>query len=247
MKVIALQENMILYSFPAESKEKLGHNIYILIDDNKALAIDTGYRRHFALVLEDLNSKGIDIVQVLPSHFHPDHIDGILLLDNCEIYGNRWANETVNMFYEGEECHHLQPTHTLKNEDNICFGDFNIKLKHAPGHSDCSMLIGINDYYLHTGDLFMLSDDKEHVLPYVKYAGIKDHIESLVSIKNKECKSFLLAHGPLPVSEGVIKEGIDNRINYLKAIVESNNTISAQDALAESTQKFVFLKWRDSI
>lgn len=247
MKKIVLNKNIVLYSFPSENENGLGQNIYILINGNEALAIDTGYRRHFSQVLDDLKSTGIKVVKVMPSHFHPDHIDGILLLDKCEIYGNKWANETVDMFYEGEENCNLKPTYILKDNDTFTFGEFSIKLKHSPGHSDCSMQLCINDCYIHTGDLYMLSDKNEQVLPYVKYAGIKQHIESLINIKNSECEKYLLAHGPSPVNSQEITQGIDNRILYMKAIVESENTISVEDALAESTQDFVFLKWRDSV
>lgn len=247
MKVKVIEENMILYSFPAENKERLGINIYILVEGKKAIAIDVGYEEHFSLVLDDLRSKGIEVTKVLPSHFHPDHIDGILLLEECEIYGNKYAADTISMFYNEPERLRLQPTHQIKSGDSIDFGNFNMKLKHAPGHSDCSMQIVINNKYLHTGDLYMLSDENQQVLPFVKYKGIQEHIKSLIDIQQSECEKYLLSHGSSPISNEEIDEGIDNRIKYLKAIYESKNKISVEDALAEVTQEFAFLKWRDSV
>lgn len=247
MTIIKLEENFYLYHIKADIKNQLGQNIYVLIDNKEALLINAGYKKYVALVLEDLNSKGIKATKVLPSHYHPDHVEGIYGLDKPVVYGNKHAVETLKRMYKEEDVRILKPTVIIDDDFILEFGNFKLTFEHAPGHSDCSMLITINDKYLHLGDLYIKTDSDEDVLPYVAWKGVKDHIESLDKILVQKNKIFLIAHGVCPVEFEDLRIGIDDRKEYLNALIRSNNHISKEDAVKNCSRQFSFMKWRNSV
>ena len=248
MKKFYLEQDVILYCIPSEHEGKLGTNIITLINGKEALVIDAGYRKQFSLVLEDLRNQKIKCTAVIPTHYHPDHIEGILLLEEPEIYGNTDAENTLSLFYSNEEIASLKPTKTLDDGITLKFGRFDISFANAPGHSNCSMLIFINDSFIHAGDLYIRTDSGIDVLPYVKWKGIKDHMESLLKIQaNLSGRKLLLSHGECPLDNDEALEGINNRISYMQSLLDSDNSISVYEALADCTKPFEFLQWRDEV
>ena len=247
MKIIKLAPNFFLYHIPSNSVNKLGQNIYALLDQKQALLIDTGYQDDCRLVLDDLTGKGIKVVKVVPSHFHPDHVEGLYLLDSPEVYGNAFAIESLQRFYEGKDLEILAPGVIIKEGYKLKFGEFELSFQHVPGHSNCSQLININDKFLHVGDLYMKSDLGEEVLPYVSWSGVKQHIESLDKVLLHKEKIFLLAHGLCPLEIEEIKIGISDRKEYLQSLLDSNNTISVEEAVKNCSRPFNFLKWREAV
>lgn len=247
MKIIELEKNMYVYSVPACFKNGLGQNICVLIDGCEALIIDTGYPDELYPVLNDLSLKGICVVKVLPSHFHPDHIDGISLIDNPVIFGNKYAVETLARFYTPDSFDSMLPDIVVDDELKVKFGNFEITFEHAPGHSDCSMLIFINNKYIHLGDLFIRDSEGNEVLPYVKWKSVGEHIASLNKILKHEGKTYLISHGPCPVEINDLKIGIENRKKYLQALIDSDNKILAADAVKDCSRIFQRMQWREDV
>ncbi|MBN2851554.1 MAG: MBL fold metallo-hydrolase [Clostridia bacterium] len=246
-KKTMLEENFILYNFQAAKKNELGINICALLDGDYAMLIDSGYREHCKDVLEDLAKDGISVIKVLPSHFHPDHVEGILLIDEPIVFGNNFATETLEKFYSKEVVRVMSPSKTISDGDKLQFGKFTLSFEYAPGHSDCSILIDINDKYLHIGDIYFKSDDGVDVLPYVLWAGVEEHIKSLERILKYKDRSYLISHGNCPLEIEEMKEGVANRITYLKTLLDSCNTVSAEDAISECSKPFNFLHWRKEV
>lgn len=244
MKKIKLEENMYVYQFEAPAEGRLGTNIHVFTDKKNVLILDAGYEQYLAEVIKDLGD--MTIVEILPSHFHPDHIDGIRLVDQPVVYGNKYAEETIKL-YMSDELELLKPTHIINEESTIIFGRFEFKFKHAPGHSDCTMITTINDHYMHIGDLYMTLNDGMDVLPYVKEAGLQQHMTALEYIKDHLTDEFLLSHGAIQLDKHSIIEGLNNRYNYLKTILDSANTCTVEEALKNSSKPFELLKWRDDV
>ena len=73
----------------------------------------------------------------------------------------------------------LSPDIFITSESKIQFGGYTLTFEEAPGHSDCSLLININNQYLLVGDLFIRTETGEEVLPYVQWSGVEQHIDSL--------------------------------------------------------------------
>ncbi len=132
----------------------------------------------------------------------------------------------------------------MKDNEVLNFGDFELRFTFAKGHSDCSMLIMINNRYLHVGDLFITTNDGKHVLPYVKWSGVKEHIKSLNKIQNSLAKYLLLSHGVIKMDYEDSLEGLEDRRTYLRALLDSDNKISVEEALKDCKNEFVFSKWR---
>lgn len=247
MIINQLEDNMIFYQVPAVEKGRLGQNLCALINGQDVMLIDSGYQRECGEVLEDLKKRGLKVSKVIPSHYHPDHIEGIGLMDKPEVYGNSKAVATLKRFYDEEGQQLYAPTTIIDNESVIRFGDYTISFEHAPGHSDCSMLILINKTYLHLGDLYIRKDNGSEVLPYVTWKGVKNHLDSFDKIlKHSQCQ-FLISHGVCPTDYNDLKRGIEDRKIYLNALLDSKNKVTAELATSQCSRPFEFLHWRKDV
>lgn len=242
MKKYEIEENLWCFQLDASDPEHLGSNIYALIDNKDVLLIDTGYVNQMAEVLDALMAYNIQIV--IPSHYHPDHIDGARLIKNVKRYGNEHA-EAALLKYMPDDID-LKPTH-LTNGETFRFGNFEIELIEASGHSECSFLTRINNRYVHVGDLYMTRNTGKDVLPYVTYDNIEKHIDSLDKIKSLAKEQILLSHGQVKVDKDRYLVGIKDRKMYLKTILESHNKCSIDEAIEHLKKPFDFHKWRDQI
>ncbi|MBN2796320.1 MAG: MBL fold metallo-hydrolase [Clostridia bacterium] len=236
-----LEENLILYTFDPDSEGRLGTNIVALIHEDDALLIDCGYEQHMKEVMSDLKQT---VKKVIPSHFHPDHVLGILELPGVEIYGNQHALEPLER-YEPEHVSQLKPTNIIEDGDELAFGKFHLRFEHLPGHSNCTMAIHINETYCHIGDLYMTMNDGTDTLPYVEWSGVKTHIQSLESLSKN--RVYLLSHGKCPIAGEVFMEGLQNRIGYLKKVLDSENSCTTETATSHFTKPFKFLHWREFV
>lgn len=238
-----LEEDLFLYTFPAKSLGTLGRNIYLLLDGKRGLLLDCGYEVDMKELLDDLQDD-IEIVEVIPSHFHPDHIKGVTLLNHPKVYGNRHVKKTIRRFVGKEEIDNYMPTDQVKDGSLIEFGSFKLKLEYGPGHSECSMMIHINDKYLHVGDLYIKTDMGGEVLPYVSWKSMKTHMMTLKKIKAYKGYRLLISHGKSPVFEMDYKLGIDDRLKYMEAVIKANNRIAVIDAVKACERPFENMQWR---
>lgn len=242
MKKIQLKKNMMAYQFDP-SEGGLGTNILALHADEAVLLIDAGYAQHMQAVLEDL--KGKKVTTVIPSHFHPDHIEGIQLLDHPVVYGNAWAKHSVEEFYDKER-ELYQPTYLLTNESRLSFGSFDLQFKDMPGHSDCSCLIIIDGEYVHVGDLYMTTNDGKDVLPYVSWADVKKHLDALEYLKSIRVK-MLFSHGEVVLEPQEMKRGLEDRCRYFEKLLKTDNTCSEKEAVEDCKGSFEMLHWRQYV
>lgn len=245
MKKIFIEENIIAYQMSYEDDKKLGSNCYVLLDGQDALVIDALYPEFFEQIVKDLNEHDIKITHVLPSHYHPDHIEGIKLLSNVKVYGTSFGVETLNSFpYEEDEKKVMKPTVIIEPGEVVNFGSHQFRIEMARGHSVCSMLIDINETYIHVGDNYMTLDSGVASLPYVVWSGVEDHIKSLLAIKDKSNHKVFLSHGHMVSDMRDLYEGINDRLTYLQRILDSNNTISLEEAIKDLRTDFVNIGWR---
>lgn len=247
MKIVKLQDNLLLYVIPSAYDNKVGQNFIVLVNGSEALMIDAGYRTQCKEVLKDLGSKGITVKKVIPSHFHPDHVEGITLLEEPQIFGNIHAKDTLNMFYSYNEMRSLLPNVVLKDNSQLSYGEFELLFKNSPGHSDCSMIIIINDKYVHIGDLYIRKDNGDDILPFVKWPNVQQHIDSLKMLLRYEDQQFIISHGLCPILYHDFIVGVSDRLKYLNTLLDSNNTVSAEDAVRDCSKPFSFLHWREFV
>jgi len=242
-----IEKDIIAYQFDAEN-HSLGSNAYVFLDGKNALVIDALYTEYYSQLIDDLKENDIVIKAVLPSHYHPDHIEGLNLLDNVIVYGTDESIKTLNSFpYTEEEKSKMMPTDKVKFDDTISFGSHRFTLRRRPGHSDCSMFIEINDLFVHTGDYYLTTNSGEDSLPYVSWIGVSNHMEALMAMKTYKDKTFLMSHGYMTCKVDNLTEGIDNRLTYLKRLLDSDNNIGVEEAVQGMDCHFVNRVFRDYV
>jgi len=238
MIIKEIEKNLLKFIFDPKKDNKFGYNIFALIHGDKAMIIDSGYRMHSAEVKENLQEKGISIENVIISHFHLDHINGLNELPEAHIIGSADYEKTLDIYVDAEKHHIYTPDIKVEDEYSMKYGDFDIEIKSFPGHANCSLLTIINDKYVHVGDELMFSNDGVPILPFIGKSHIKRHIISLEKLKAYTKYIILPSHGKIIRNEELLLKDIENRLKYLKAIDAKSEKISYEEAVKECDQEF---------
>ncbi|GEK11702.1 MBL fold metallo-hydrolase [Pseudoalteromonas sp. McH1-7] len=247
MQKFRITKNLYLYQFPPFEGDHVGYNIYAFIEDNTAMLLDTGFEAHGKAVHEDLNSQGINITQVLFSHFHPDHISGLPALAMPELYGNHHYKNTLNKYIDKTKHHYFEGLNELNENSVLHFGEFDFKFEFISGHVECGLYTIINDKYIHVADDIMTSNKSEALLPAVHISGAQAHFDSLEKLKSYAELTLLLSHGnPISGAEQVLTE-ISQRQSYLKALAQSESPLSLEKAIAKCTTQFLHTEWHNYV
>ncbi len=242
MNIVKLKENLWAYQFEKDRADNIGLNIYLLKDKDEFLLIDSGHEHHMKQVLEVVDRDKIKCV--ILSHYHEDHVEGLRLLEGVETMGHPMGRETLKM-YLPDEVKRLAPSQTILDGEVLNFGEFSLKFYHHPGHSDCSIMIDIDGEYLHVGDQYLTRNSGVDVLPDVRWRDVGKHIDALDTILKLAPDKILLSHGMIPLESSCYTVGINDRKLYLNALLASNNTCTAEEAVKETSRKFELLHWRD--
>ncbi|KGJ89845.1 MBL fold metallo-hydrolase [Colwellia psychrerythraea] len=247
MKKIKLSENLHQYQFSPFEGQHFGFNIYVLIDGNDALLIDTAFEDHAQAVLADLEKSGIEIRQVVFSHFHPDHISGLSALNTPKLFGNGLYQQTLNKYTPIEKHHFFADMNIIDERSVLTFGQFNLRFNLVLGHVPCGMFTIINETFVHVADDIMTSNTGEPLLPSVQFSNAQDHIDSLELLKQYSSYTLLLSHGNAITGEKQILAAIEHRQNYLRAIASSNKPLSIEQALKNCDCDFLQQDWHDYV
>lgn len=247
MKKIKLAKNLYQYQFQPFDNQHFGFNIYVMVDGRKALLIDTAFEQHATTVIEDLKKEGVEIKEVVFSHFHPDHISGLPVLDSPKIYGNALYQESLDRYTPLEKHHYFSDVNILTAESTVIFGEFQLKFRPIKGHVICGLFTIINNQFVHVADDVMASNDGVALLPSVHRSNVNDHIESLELLKDYAACTLLLSHGNAISGEHAVLQAIESRQRYLKAILNSEHPISIEEALEGCDCKFLHQEWHDYV
>lgn len=247
MIIKEIEKNFLKFIFDPKEDNKFGYNIFVLIDGEKAMLIDSGYRMHSGEVKENLESRGIRIESVIISHFHLDHINGLSNLSDAHIIGSADYEKTLNIYVDAEKHHIYTPDIKVEKEYSFKFGDFDIEIKSFPGHANCSLLTVINDKYVHIGDELIFSNDGVPILPLITKSHIKRHITSLERLKDYTRYVILPSHGKIIRDEELLLKDIENRLKYLKAVDSKSEKISYEEAVRECDQEFLHSEYHEIV
>ncbi len=232
MIVDNIENNLFNYRFPEEEGFLYGFNLYALINGNDVLLIDSAFSSQARQVKKDLTSKGLRLTHVLLTHFHPDHVAGLIALDaEITVLGSPEYEKTLTKDIP-------QRVTAVSFSDGFQFGDFNLAFTPAPGHSACSILIDINGKYLHAGDNLMSRYDGKAILPWVEFSELANHISSLEMLKEMNRDRIILGHGPELFGRKEVSQAIDDRLNYLKAVFDTAGKCSHKEATAGCSCEF---------
>ena len=224
-----------------------GNSITALIDDNKVLFIDTAYEEQALQVLEDIKSNGLYIEKIIISHFHDDHMQGLKVLPKTTVYGSMHYKHTLDLWTEREEHKYFIPTTLIKEKYSMDFGKHHLTLIPFPGHSMCTMIIKINEQYIHISDELMFSIDGKPLLPTTDPDCIKRHIESLSKLREFSSYTLLPSHGSEISGRQKIEKEINNRIAYFNAILNGNGRISYEEAVKDCDCEFLHSEWHEYV
>ncbi len=220
-----VENNFLNFRFPEEDGFLYGFNLYALVNGIDVLLVDTAFRTQARQVNEALTLRGLRLTHVLLTHFHPDHVAGLTALDaEITVLGSPEYKKTLRK--------EIQQTVTpVSFSEGFKFGEFDLSFTPAPGHSPCSILIDVNGKYLHAGDNLMSRYDGKAILPWVEYHEIASHISSLEMLKAMNRDRILLGHGPALLNNSDINQSIDDRLSYLRSILNSSGKCSWEEAI----------------
>jgi len=245
MKTEQLKENVIRYHFDPRMHYKFAEVIVAIIDGDKALLIDTGYEEQAKEVVADLKEKGIEVEQIILTHFHSDHVEGLRALPKLPIYGSSKFQETLNMFTPKSDHHLFTPTVKIDQATEITFGGHRLTLTPLPGHSACGMLVNLDDEVLFIGDELMAIPDGTPLLPSADWNDFKRHLVSLEQLKEYSHFPIVVpSHGPVFAGEKLLAE-IEKRSAYITAIEASNGKVSYAEASQACGCEFAHAEWHE--
>ncbi len=225
MIIDTVDSNFLNFRFPEKEGFLYGFNLYALVNGTDVLLIDTAFRTQARQVKEALTSKGLQLTHVLLTHFHPDHVAGLAALaPEITVLGSQEYTRTLTKDIK-------QTVTPVSFSGGFSFGEFDLSFTPAPGHSPCSILIDINGNYLHAGDNLMSRYDGKAILPWVEYHEIAGHISSLELLKAMNRGKVLLGHGPALLNSRDINLAIDDRLSYLRSVLNSSGKCSWEEAI----------------
>lgn len=246
MKKEILAEGVVHYIFDAKPDRRFATSVTAIFNGNKVTLIDTAYESQVAELLEEFSKNKVEVEQVIITHFHEDHIEGLKLLTGVPIYGIDCFGETLNKFIEKEEHHYFTPSIIVTEPLSLAYGEHNLTLIPFPGHSKCGMLIKINDRFVHIGDELLFGTNGMPLLPLSDGFDLQRHLDSLERLEGYAEYTLIPSHGPIFSGEKLVAE-IKNRYRYLKALHDHDRSISYEDATKECDCTFLHNEWHEWI
>jgi glyoxylase-like metal-dependent hydrolase (beta-lactamase superfamily II) len=230
----------------SEEDNNLEINITAIYDEKKAVLIDAGYVPQALAVKKHLDRKGIEVTELILTHYHPDHAAGANIFQDAKLscsihYEENYIN--CNERWHGSH-NYRKPDELIKDKDEIIFGETSLIFYEAPGHSDCSLIISINGQFLHVGDLIMVDAFGCPALPYISIGGsFEEHIESLELIHSMPSSQLLLSHGAPIKNQRNIEDAINKRLFYLESVIKTQGEEDLEQLLAGGKDAWCFTKW----
>lgn len=206
----------IMYEIKRFIFEPLQSNMYLILENNKALIIDPCVSQEVCKILIDRHIKNISVIL---THEHFDHISGIpMLKENFEIYVT--AHKDVNKIVS-DSCNRITSRYastfigrdqeTLQIVKDQCkrqivfsvdrifekscdfmWGEHSLHLVNTPGHTPGSICIILDHKYLFTGD--SLIPEKSVVTRFVG-GNMKSYQEMTIPFLNSLDKELIVFPG----------------------------------------------------
>jgi glyoxylase-like metal-dependent hydrolase (beta-lactamase superfamily II) len=247
MKKIELSQGIIQYLFEPVPGQCYSNNIVALLNEDKAILIDTGYEYQALKVAEDLKDNNIIIEKVIISHFHRGHVGGLKVLSGVDVYGSSQYNQTLSLWTTPEDIEYYTPTLLVDKNLKIRFGTHEIELIQNPGHTLCTILIKINNQYLHIADELTFTNTGESILPRITK---NDVINSYISVHNlKRYSNYTLipGHGNAINNPDLVDDKVRNVCHYLCEILSHDDYITFEEATQKCTCTFYHDGWHDNV
>lgn len=244
---VKVVENIYLYIF-TDPEAKHQDTLTVIVQEGRALIIDTAFPEYAEQVKQDLEAQGIEPKIIIFSHYHADHTAGGGVFSQCEIYASEFYELNYNNCRLWEpQYEFIRPGHMLRGGDRLTFAPYNLEFIHAPGHSKDSLITRITDKIIHPGDLIMMTKEKKASLPFIADGGnFQEHIDSLARLKELDPDILLLPHGGLVDNKEDIVKMIDDRIYYLESTLGAFGTLPLPACLRNDISGYDYLEFHDT-
>ena len=149
--------------------------VYLIKTDSGYMAIDAGLSaKGLQASLNEVMIDPNDIKWVFLTHSDGDHVNGLTLFPNAEIYMSEDEFLLINgtakrSIFGGTSMPSgidITKINLLSNNQELLFNGVAIECIKAPGHTPGSMVYLVEDKYLFTGDVLMLKNGNKNVHPY---------------------------------------------------------------------------------
>jgi glyoxylase-like metal-dependent hydrolase (beta-lactamase superfamily II) len=243
MQIRELDEGMLLFQAAPPPGEIEGLNFLALVAGGEALFLDTGYAADMALALAELGRRGARPVGALISHYHPDHAGGLSLLHGVEVLaGARWRETGEAWLAPGERLP-VEPTRVIETATRLDFGRHRLELIPLPGHSEDSLIILIDEGWLHAADSILFGERGQPLLPSVHARPVAKHLNAIDRLLGMTERDFIPGHGPVLGERASRERDLRNRRRYLAALVAAPEGIGFAEATAGCEPAFLGEAW----
>ena len=247
MKKIELSEGILQYLFDPVDHTLYGNNVIAILNDDKAMMIDTGFAFQTEEVINDLKEAGITICSVIISHFHEDHMQGLKRLKDIDVYGSGYYQQTLNQWLSTEEQLGYAPTIKVDKNLKIIFGDHTLELIHNPGHTICTLFVKLDEKYLYVADELMYSENGEPLLPCITKNDIINHYVSVHNLTMLSNYIFIPGHGDILTEPHKIITDVKNVCHYLCEILSHDEELTVEQATKNCTCTYLHTEWHENI
>lgn len=97
------------------------------------MLIDTAFEAQATAVRDDLLAAGITITAVVFSHFHPDHISGLPMLNSPQIYGSGHYQTSLDQYTAKDKHSLFSGIKVVDDQSKLQFGRFELGFKPIQG------------------------------------------------------------------------------------------------------------------
>lgn len=244
MRVIDLGGDILLFQAEPPPGALEGLNFLALSDGSRVLFVDVGYAENMEEALRLLSGLGHRPVGAIISHYHPDHADGLALLEGIETWGSVEYGETLRQCFGSERHASLAPVHAVSGPESLRFGRHRLELVPLGGHSPDSLGVLLDERVFYAADLLLFTNDGQPVLPSVHDRPVERHAEALRRLTPYLGYLFVPGHGA-PVASRLARErDLANRLAYIEAIA-ARPGLSLELSQAACEPKFLGSSWHE--
>ena len=149
--------------------------VYLIKTESGYISIDAGLSvKGLQASLNEIMIDPNDVKWVFLTHSDGDHVNGLTLFQNAEIYMsedefpliNGTAKRTIFGGTSMPSGIDISKINLLNNNQELLFDGVKIECIKAPGHTLGSMVYLVDGKYLFTGDVLMLKNGDKNVHPY---------------------------------------------------------------------------------
>lgn len=245
MNVISLEEGLYVYQLDPAEGEVEGLNFMVVIEDGKALFIDTGYEQNMRTALADLGRRKAVPSCAIISHYHPDHDGGLALLGGIDIWASALWRKTAEACRGPGAPGAVEPGILISKPTALRFGKRELEIHPLPGHSEDSLAVLIDDTWLYVADSILLTNEGAALLPSVHGRPISLHIEAIDWLMKRSDRSFIPGHGAILRDRAAREKDLENRRRYLVAISGAKGGITFEEATASCEPPFIGREWHE--